>query len=306
MRMVDLRLIDTFIQSARLGSFTAAAKVLGISPAAVSQNIRALEDGLQTRLYTRTTRQIKLTPEGARFLQRCAPAVEALAQAVDELQEARDALTGRLRITSTTQFGRRYLLPEVVAFQTAHPGLEIELHLSDSFVDLVANEFDLAIRIGTLPENEYIAHLLVPITPLIVASPSYLAEHGSPATPDSLAQHRLIGFRAADSHRVFDWDILELDGRRSLAISPTLILNDPEAIGEAAAAGAGIAQVGTNVCLPLIRGGRLVVLFPETAVSSRGVYAVWPTRRYVPAKLQAFIRHLTGAFSERADLVWRP
>ncbi len=304
--MIDLRLIDTFIQSARQGSFTAAAKVLGISPAAVSQNIRALEDGLQTRLFTRTTRQIKLTPEGARFLQRCAPAVEALAQAVDEVQEGRDALTGRLRITSTTQFGRRYLLPEIVAFQTAHPGLEIELHLSDSFVDLVANEFDLAIRIGVLPENEYIARLLVPITPLIVAAPSYLAEHGEPATLDHLAQHRLIGFRAVDSHRIFDWEIQGPDGRRSIAVSPHLILNDPEAIGEAAAAGAGIAHVGTNVCLPLIREGRLVVLFPETAMSSRGVYAVWPTRRYVPAKSQAFIRHLTSAFSERADLVWRP
>ncbi|MGL4238790.1 LysR family transcriptional regulator [Tabrizicola sp.] len=304
--MTDLRLIYCFIQSARQGSFTAAAKVLGISPAAVSQNIRALEDELQTRLFTRTTRQIKLTPEGARFLQRCAPAVEALAQAVDEVQEGRDALTGRLRITSTTQFGRRYLLPEVVAFQAAHPGLEIELHFSDSFVDLVANDFDLAIRIGILPENEYIARLLLPITPLIVAAPSYLVEHGAPATLDDLAQHCLIGFRAMDSHRVFDWEIQGPDGRRSLAISPTLIMNDPEAIGEATAAGAGIAQVGTNVCLPLIREGRLVVLFPETAVSSRGVYAVWPTRRYVPAKLQAFIRHLTATFSERADLVWRP
>lgn len=104
----------------------------------------------------------------------------------------------------------------------------------------------------------------------------------------------------------FDWEIQGPAGRRSLAISPHLILNDPEAIGEAAAAGAGIAQVGTNVCLPLIRNGRLVVLFPETAVPSRGVYAVWPTRRYVPAKLQAFIGHLTTAFSDRADLIWRP
>jgi DNA-binding transcriptional LysR family regulator len=303
--MADLRLIETFIAAARHQSFTTAAKGLGISPAAVSQNIKSLEDQLQTRLFTRTTRQVRLTPEGARFLQRCAPAVEALAQATDEMRSERDAFRGRLRITSTTAFGRRFVLPEVIAFQATHPELEIELQLADQFVDLVADEFDLAIRAGTLPENEYISRLILPITPLVVASPAYLAAHGRPTRREELLQHRLIGFRSTPSQQVFPWDFAGRDSVERMEISPALILNDPEAIGLAAVAGAGIAQIGTNVCLSHVADGELEVLMPETAVRSRGIYAVYPSRRYVPTKLTAFLQHLVAAFAQRPDLVWR-
>lgn len=304
--MIDLRLIETFIQAARRESFSAAAKALRVSPGAVSQNIKSLEEQLQTRLFTRTTRQVKLTPEGERFLQRCAPAVEALETAAKEIQQEREAFRGRLRITSTTAFGRDEILPLIASFQAEHPELEIELSLSDGFVDLVAEEFDLAIRGGILPDSDYIARLLVPVTPLVCASPDYLDRHGAPQSVEDLKGHRLIGMRSNPSQRVFAWEFTGSTSgdTRRVEIAPTAIMNDPASAARAAAVGMGITQVGSNVALPLIKAGKLSVLFPETAIQSRGLYAVYPSKRFAPKKLTAFVDHLVEAFAHRADLVF--
>lgn len=309
--MADLRLIETFIQAARRESFSVAAKALGVSPGAVSQNIRSLEDQLRTRLFTRTTRQVKLTPEGVRFLQRCAPAVEALAHAADDLVADRDAFRGSLRITSTTAFGRDHVLPLAVAFQKEHPELQIELSLSDQFVDLVAEEFDLAIRGGILPENEYISRLILPVTPLVCASPAYAEEHGLPRTTDDLARHRLIGMRSNPSQKVFAWEFASepsegASGKAAVErveIAPAFVVNDPEAVARATIAGGGVAQVGSNIVRPRVAAGELVLAMTNRAVQSRGIYAVYPSRRYAPKKLTAFIAHLAEAFAQRPDLV---
>lgn len=303
--MIDLRLIETFIQAARRESFSQAAKALGVSPGAVSQNIKALENRLSTRLFTRTTRQVKLTPEGQRFLQRCAPAVEALADAATELQQDRAAFRGTLRVTSTTAIGRAHVLPALISFQDMHRDLKIELSLTDGFVDLVAEEFDLAIRAGILPDSDYIARLLLPVTPMVCASAAYLERAGTPVEFHDLASHRLIGMRSNPSQRVFDWEFGSASGTdtQRMEISPAFVVNDPDALAHAVASGAGIAQLGSNLALPLISQGRAVHLFREQTVQSRGVYAVYPSKRYAPQKLTGFIQHLSDALSHRADLV---
>ncbi len=304
--MIDLRLIETFIQAARRESFSAAAKALRVSPGAVSQNIKSLEEQLQTRLFTRTTRQVKLTPEGQRFLQRCAPAVEALSAAATELEEEREAFTGRLRITSTTAFGRSEILPLIASFQAAHPNLEVELSLSDGFVDLVAEEFDLAIRGGILPDSDYIARLLVPVTPLVCAAPGYLEKHGSPGTVDALNQHRIIGMRSNPSQRVFAWEFAGASPSepRRIQLSPSTIMNDPQSAAQAAVLGMGLAQVGSNVVLPLVEQGTLRLVLADQAARTRGLYAVYPSKRFAPKKLTAFIDHLVEAFSQRTDITF--
>lgn len=303
--MIDLRLIETFIQAARRESFSRAAKALGVSPGAVSQNIKALEDQLSTRLFTRTTRQVKLTPEGQRFLVRCAPAVEALADAAEALREDRAAFRGTLRITSTTAFGRTHVLPAVTSFRDLHPELTVELSLTDGFVDLVAEEFDLAIRAGILPDSDYIARLLLPVTPLVCAAPEYLEKYGTPVTIEDLPRHGLIAMRSNPSQRLFAWEFTEPGGPgiRSVEIAPSVILNDPESLGLAAIAGAGIAQIGSNIALPLINRGQLRHLFQDEVVQSRGIYAVYPSKRYAPLKLTSFIEHLSSSLADRADLV---
>ena len=306
--MIDLRLIETFIQAARRESFSSAAKALRVSPGAVSQNIKSLEEQLQTRLFTRTTRQVKLTPEGQRFLQRCAPAVEALQTAASAIQEEREAFQGRLRITSTTAFGRAEILPLIASFQETHPELEIELSLSDGFVDLVAEEYDLAIRGGILPDSDYIARLLIPVTPLACASPDYLKKFGIPENEADLARHRLIGMRSNPSQRVFAWEFAAPGAPqpRRVEVTPTSIMNDPESTARAARLGMGLAQVGSNVVLPLVASGELQIVFPEAALQSRGLYAVYPSKRFAPKKLTAFLDHLVEGFSNRTDLIFTP
>jgi DNA-binding transcriptional LysR family regulator len=303
--MLDLRLIETFIQAARRESFSAAAKALGVSPGAVSQNIKALEERLATRLFARTTRQVRLTPEGQRFLMRCAPALEALADAATELQEDRAAFRGTLRITSTTAFGRAHVLPAVITFRKLHPELEVELSLSDGFVDIVAEEFDLAIRGGILPDSDYIARLLLPVAMMVVASPAYLDAFGTPETPEALSDHALIGMRSNPSQRIFAWEFADGAEVRRQKIAPALVLNDPEAVALAAASGAGIAQLGSNIALPLIRSGTLRHLLQGTMIRSRRLYAIYPSKRFATAKLTSFVEHLTTTLADRSDLIWR-
>jgi DNA-binding transcriptional LysR family regulator len=303
--MIDLRLIATFIQAARLESFSAAARVLGVSPGAVSHNIKALEEQLRTRLFARTSRQVKLTPEGQRFLQRCGPAVEALTHAADDLVADRDAFRGSLRVTSTTAFGRAHILPLATDFQQHHPDLKVEVSLSDQFVDLVAEEFDLAIRGGILPDSEYISRLILPVTPLVCGAPAYFAKHGRPDDPEDLAKHRLIGMRSNPSQRVFAWEFAGEDQIERLEINPVFVVNDPEGAALAAAAGAGLAQVGSNIVLPMVADGRLQLALADRAVQTRGLYAVYPSRRFAPTKLRAFIQFLSEAFAQRHDLVFR-
>ncbi|BDG74413.1 LysR family transcriptional regulator [Roseomonas fluvialis] len=303
----DLRLVTTFVETARRLSFTGAAKALGLTPGSVSQNIRNLEEQLGVRLLTRTTRQVRLTTEGARYLARCAPALEALVEAETAVREERERLTGRLRVTSTTAFGRAQLLPVIAGFMQAHPGIEVELSLSDQFVDLVAEGFDLAIRGGILPENEYISRLILPVTPLVCASPAYAEAHGLPRTLPEIATHRLIGMRSNPSQQVLGWEFAAPGGGvQRIEIAPALAVNDPEGVALAAAAGIGLGQVGSNVVLPLVTTGRLVLALTEHAVRSRGIYAVYPSRRFVPRRLSLFVQALADAFAQRADLVWQP
>lgn len=303
----DLRLVATFVEVARRLSFSGAARALGLTTGSVSLNVRHLEESLGARLLTRTTRQVRLTPEGERYLARCAPALEALAEAEGSVREERTALSGRLRITSTTAFGRTHLLPVIADFTTTNPGVEVELSLSDRFVDLVAEGFDLAIRGGVLPVNEYISRLILPVTMLVCAAPAYAERHGLPRTPGEIAGHRLIGMRSNPSQEVLAWEFAgTAGGVERHSITPAFVVNDPETVALAAAAGMGLAQIGSNIVLPRVAAGQLVLALKEHAVQARGLYAVWPSRRFVPRRLTAFVAAVADAFAQRPELVWDP
>lgn len=303
----DLRLVTTFVEAARRLSFSAAAKALGLTPGSVSQNIRHLEEQLGVRLLTRTTRQVRLTAEGARYLARCAPALEALGEADAAVREEHETLAGRLSVTSTTAFGRAHLLPVIAGFMQTHRAIEVELSLSDQFVDLVAEGFDCAVRGGILPENEYISRLILPVTPLVCASPAYAAAHGLPSSLADLPAHRLIGMRSNPSQQVLGWEFAAPGGGvQRIEIAPALAVNDPEGVGLAAAASIGLGQVGSNVVLPLVAAGRLVLALTEHAVRSRGLYIIYPSRRFMPRRLTLFVQAMADAFAQRADLVWQP
>lgn len=293
----DLRLLQTFVQAARLESFSEAARVLHVSPAAVSQNIKSLEDQIGVRLFTRTTRQVKLTPEGQRFMARCNPAIGALDDAVRSATDEAERIEGTIRLTSTTSFGRSHVLPLVARFMAEHPLIRIEMELSDRFVDLVAEAFDFAIRAGVLPENEYIARLLLPITPTVCASPAYFERYGKPERIEDIAKHRCIGMLSNPSQRVFAWEFKKDRQIIRHDVDPVLVVNDPEAAAAAAVEGIGLAQLGTNLVTPRVKRGELVVALEGYAAQTRGIYAVYPTKRFTPMRTRALTEFLASSLA---------
>lgn len=299
---MDLRLIEVFVEAARRQSFSAAARTLEVTPAAVSQNIKSLEDRLGARLFTRTTRSVRLTDEGRRYFERIEPALASLSSAAEALAEERDEMRGPIRITSTTAFGRTQVLPVLQAFMAEHPRVEIEMNLSDQFVDLVVEGFDFGIRAGVLPENDYISRLLLPITRLVCASPDYAARRGLPQRIEDVPRHPSIGMRSNPSQRLFPWEFVRGRLPLSIDVASRFVVNDPQAAGEAAALGFGIAQVGSNVVLPLVAQGRLVTCLEKYTRPSRGMYAVYPSRRYLPKRVSTLLDALVQHFSERVDL----
>ena len=300
---MELRLIETFVEAARRQSFSAAARTLQISPGAVSQNVKSLEDRLGARLFTRTTRSVRLTPEGLRYFQRIEPAMQALGSAADALAEERDEMQGWVRISSTTAFGRREVIPLVDAYMREHPRVRVDLSLSDQFVDLVTEGFDFAVRGGVLPVNDYVSRLLLPITPLVVASPSYAKAVGLPERIEDIAAHRCVAMRSNPTQKVFAWEFKRGKLPIQVDIDACFIVNDPEAAALAAAAGIGLAQVGSNVVLPMIEAGALVPALRRHAFASRGIYAVYPSRRYLPRRVSRLIEFMAQRLGKRADLV---
>jgi DNA-binding transcriptional LysR family regulator len=301
---MELRLIETFLEAARRQSFSGAAKALEISPAAVSQNVKSLEDRLGARLFTRTTRSVRLTAEGERYFQRIEPALEALSGAADALAQERDEMQGWVRISSTTAFGRAVVIPLVAQFTHLNPRVRVEVSLSDEFVDLVAQGFDFAVRGGVLPVNDYISRLLVPVTPLVCAAPEYAQRFGLPQRLEDLATHRVIGMRSNPSQRVFAWEFKRGQLPVKIDIDPAFIVNDPQGAAEAAKMGIGLAQIGSNIALPLTRAGQLVIALERFAIQSRGLYAVYPTRRYLPKRVSSLITFLADQCAERSDLIF--
>jgi DNA-binding transcriptional LysR family regulator len=300
---MELSLIETFVEAARKQSFSAAAKTLNLSAAAVSHNIKSLEAQLGARLFSRTTRSVRLTPEGERYFERIEPALQALGSAAEALAEERDEMQGLVRISSTTAFGRNEIIPLLHAFMSEHPRVQVELSLSDQFVDLVSEGFDFAVRGGILPVKDYVSRLLLPVTPMVVASPDYARLDGLPRRIEDIAQHRCIAMKSNPTQKVFAWEFKRGKLPMKLDVQASMIVNDPLAAALAASAGMGLTQVGSNITLPMIRSGQLVSTLDSVTYASRGIYAVYPSRRYLPKRVSRLIDFIVQSMGERVDLL---
>jgi len=272
-----------FAAVVREGGFTRAAAQLGITKQTVSERIAKLEERLGVRLLERTTRRIRVTDTGASYYERCAAIAAQIEAANDEVQERQSEPTGLLRVSAPVLYGRRFLAPVVASYMQRHPKVTVEVLLVDRRVDLVAEGLDLAIRIGTLDDSSITARKLGEAHMYHVASPGYLATHGSP-TAHTLRTARCIGRRTHET-----WDI---GGIRS-KLEPVLVVNDHEAACDAAIAGIGIARLPGLVCRAPVLDGRLRLLFPTSTTLVRPIYAVYPSRQYLPPKVRAFIETLT-------------
>jgi DNA-binding transcriptional LysR family regulator len=282
----------SFIKTANFGSFTAAAKQLGITPAAVSKNVQRLEDELGVRLFQRTTRQLSLTEEGQILFERCREPMDDLERAAAAITDYRNAVAGTLRVSCTTAFGRRMLAPWLPEFLERYPQLEVEIAIDDRFSDLIAEGYDVAIRGGNLPDSNMVARRLMDITAGVFGSPDYFRRYGLPRTPEDLKKHNCIALRMSGTNRLLPWEF-EKDG---ILLTPevhgTLIVNDAEAILEAVSRGHGIALLSDLLVKLDPRGANLVRVLGDYRFPPRGLYACYPNRKHLPRKIKAFIDFL--------------
>jgi DNA-binding transcriptional LysR family regulator len=277
------------------GSFAGAARALGLSVAAVSKQVRALEDRLGVRLLHRTTRQVRLTEAGERFHERCQRILADLEEAEREVAARQTTPRGRVRVSAPMSFGERHLGPVVGAFLAANPDVEIDLVLDDRFVDILAEGFDVAVRIAELHDSSLVARRLCGSRRVLCASPAYLARHGTPATPDELAAHRCIGYAYMTSG--CDWPFRTRDGRRLLRVRGPVMSNNGDVLRVLALDGCGIALLPTFLVADDLRAGRLHEVLPDQLAGDPAVWVLQPTRRHVPLAVRAFVDFLTTHFA---------
>ncbi|WP_213982197.1 LysR family transcriptional regulator [Sphingomonas sp. dw_22] len=271
------------------GSFTAAARALGLTDSAVSRAIARLESRVGARLFDRTTRFLRLTDEGARFHASVAPMLAGITEAAEALAGTTRAVTGRLRVDVDAHFARAVLAPHLSEFLDRHPELQLELLVREVPDDLVREGLDLAIRFGPPASSSMVTRLLAETRVLTVASPGYLARHGRPAHPAELARYRCIHFNDPRSGRPFEWEFHRDGEILSVAVGGGLTTMDAGTMLAACLAGAGIAQTLAMGVEPLLASGALIELFPDWPDERYPLQALYPSGRHVPAKVRALL-----------------
>ncbi|MDQ1197672.1 LysR family transcriptional regulator [Agrobacterium sp. SORGH_AS 787] len=290
--MTNLGDLEVFASVAASGSMSVAAKELGYSPAVISKRIKRLEEKLGARLFQRTTRQISLTEAGQGFHQRILAVLEGLEEAEDFVSGRSNTLTGTLKVSASTSFGRMHVAPHLKGFMDQHPSLSINLTLSDDFIDIVAGGYDLAIRIADLSDSSLVARRLAPVRRVLCASRTYIEAHGLPQTIEDLKNHRCL-----PAHNNDLWRLEGPEGAFNLRPEGLLVTNSSEVIREAVISGLGIALRSTWDIGPELKSGALVQVLPAYEGSKNvALSAVYSSRRFLPAKVRLFIDYLAGLY----------
>lgn len=284
-----------FARVAELGSFSRAAERLGLPKSTVSRRLAALEQRMGERLLLRTTRRQTLTEFGLQLLEHARQVVAEM-DAVSVLREQRQAApSGRLRVSMPGDFANMVLVDSLAAFMALHPAISLELDLSPRRVDLLGEGFDVAIRMGDLPDDALlVASKLAVFTHGLYASPAYLAEHGDPQTPDDLARHAAVRLLRGNGEPA-GWTLLQGDDRWEGVPAGRASANSPEMLIRLASAGAGIAAVPDHFAVADVRAGALRRVLPGWELPTSTAWAVYPGRKLMPAKTRAFVDMLQVA-----------
>lgn len=290
------RSLDVFIKVADLGSFTRAADALDQSRTAVSRDIAELEAYLGVRLLNRTTRRVSLTEAGERFLTRARGVVADFEEACREAASLVTRPRGRLRLNVPMSFGVLHVAPALPDFLAQYPEVAVDLVFEDRRIDLVEEGFDLAIRIGVLPDSSLVATRLADCRMVVCAAPAYLDRHGRPRHPDDLARHECLSYRywsGGDNWR------FERDGESfAVPVQGRMITNNGDALKVAAEGSIGIILQPSFIVGNALRRGTLERVLPDYQPQGPTIYAVYPGNRHVPAKVRVFIDHMRGAFGD--------
>ena len=272
------------------GSVTAASRELGMSTSAVSRHLAALEDHLGVRLLNRTTRRISLTEAGASYVERAAGLLADIEELERDTGDHRSAPRGTLRVNAPLTFGHRHIVPAIPEFLATDPDVAVDLTLTDVFVDLVEQNVDVAIRVSKLADSAYIARRLQPAAPIFYAAPSYLEAAGTPTVPDDLKQHNCIVDRNRRS--LNNWRLYDGDEALSVAVAGNLTVNSADAARDAAKAGVGIAFLPDFIVADDLDDGSLIQVLSDYRTDEYGIYAIYPHRQNLSAKVRVFVDFL--------------
>lgn len=285
---MNLNDLSLFIRVVETGSFTAAADTLNVQKSTISRRIAQLEDSLGVRLIQRTTRKLKLTPEGRELFDRSQSLISQLELVRDEIAADSNELRGRLRMTMPTELGVLMMSDVVASFIAQHPQLEVDVELSTRTVDLVEEGMDLALRIGPLPDSSMIARKIAQLSRGLYASPDYLASHPALKTPDDLAQHQCITLvKPFDTWRFDNWH----DGEPA-SYGGQLRTNSISFAREMAVQGVGIARMPRVFASPLVEQGKLVEVLTDYPMPPTEINAIYTSRRNLTPRVRAFLDHM--------------
>ena len=286
MDFVSLRL---FLRIAELGTVSAAARDLSLSPATASARLAKLEESVGFRLFNRTTRAVSLTTDGAAFLPYAQQTIETLENGLSTISGLQSEAQGLLRMTMPGSFGRMHIIPHLADFRAHHPLVQLDLRLSDEVLDIVEGAYDLIIRNAPLSDSSMIARKLAADHRLLVASPAYLARNGAPTTPEELAKHQCVVL--ADSYK---W---KFSNGSIISVPRSVVVNDGEAVRLMLEAGMGISIKSLWNASESLQAGRLVEVLPKfPLVTNSSIWAMYPSNRIVAPKVRAMIDFLLALF----------
>jgi len=284
--------LEIFARVARTGNMSAAGREMGLSPAVVSKRISQLEERLGARLFQRTTRQLTLTETGSGYYTRVVDILNMCAEAQDYVSRRNTRPRGVLKLAMPTAFSRQHVAPFIGAFLARYPEIKLDIHLSDAFVDIIREGFDLAIRIGELQDSSLVSRRIASDVRVLCASADYLAKHGVPASLADLQGHNCLVHDISDA-----WKLQGPEGEVQVRPHGNVRSDSGECVRELALSGAGIALLSTWDVAAALRDARLRMVLPAYRGSTGAIYAVVPSREFIPAKVEALIAFLAELFA---------
>ncbi len=291
---VQLSSIELFCRAADLGSFTAAAESLGLTPAAVSRSVGRLEARLAVRLFVRSTRSMRLTAEGEIYRQQCQQALDQIADAERVITGQQQEVSGVLRISAPTTYAHYRLINLLPRFSKLYPKIDLDLSISNRNINFIEEGFDIAIRLGEPVDSQLVARRLEDAPLGIFGSPAYLKRAGKPKTLEQLRTHRLIQFVLPSTGRPLDWIIRNQQSDEAFSFkSQYRIYDDVLGCVTWARAGAGLTQIYDFIAEPYLKRGELVEVMPAFRGASRPFSILFPQNRHLPARVRVFVDFMT-------------
>ncbi len=289
--------MKTIVAAVETGSFTAASERLGISKALVSKYVGEVEGALGVRLFNRSTRRLALTEAGRGYYDQVIPLLEEFTALVDNVTGEQSAPRGLLRVSVPVTFGEMKLSPLVPKFLNQNPDMQVDLQMSDRMIDMLEEGIDVVVRIGGVDDSNLIAKHITTLPLILCASPSYLDQHTSPTSAESIGEHNCIidsNFRIGKQ-----WPIVSPDGQTtSIEVNSRVAANSPRAVKEIALAGGGIGMIPKFIVDQELEDGLLIEVLPGFSTLEFGLFAIYPHRRYLSKKVRCFIDFLVEEFRE--------